>query len=197
MDITNVINKLKNEYRNTQNIINKSIKYSFNYHNSHTDVYYIQENGLQNQILLAIFVDKKCYLTTIYFSLVNDKFQIKPYIPDEIYPHIRKEIFEADNNSPSPYFKKICSVILNSDPIITNYKTDTKNYNFYKNLKDHPFFETFIRKNISPNMKQKIFKRYSNDLAEKIIKYCEQTGKTLRFTSDFNKSHDIMISMHY
>lgn len=41
MDITNTVNKLKNDYRDSKNIINKSIKYSFNYYNSHTSIYYL------------------------------------------------------------------------------------------------------------------------------------------------------------
>lgn len=81
---------------------------------------------------------------------------------------------------------------------MTNYKTDTNNYNFYtyKNHNKCPFFETFIRKNISPKMKKKIWERYSNDLANEIINYCNLTKKTLRFTPDINKAHDIIIAMN-
>lgn len=198
MIITEVVNKLQKEYHNSQNMINKSLKYSFNYYNSHTAIYYLQENGLQNQILLAICVNGKYYLTTIYFSLFNYEYEIKPYIPNEIYSPIKKEIFEKDNYSPEPYFQKICSVILNNNPIITNYKTDTNKYKFYayKAENECPFFETFIRKNISNDMEKKVRERYCNDLANKIIKYCYQTRKTLRFTSDINRAHDIIISMN-
>lgn len=198
MNITNVVNKLKSDYQNTQNIINKSIKYSFDYHNSHTSIYYLQENDLQNQILLVICVNNKYYLTTITFSLINNEYNTRRYIPDEIYPYIKNEMFEKDNYSPVPYFNKMFSVILNNDPITTNYKVDTENCEFhtYKDHKECPLFETFIRKSISPDMKEKIYKRYSNELAKEIIKYCYQTGETLRFTSDFNKSHDIIILMN-
>lgn len=198
MNITNVVDKLHADYHIAQNIINKSIKYSFDYHNSHTGIYYLQDNGLQNQILLVICVNEKYYLTTIYFSLIDNEYQIKPYIPDEIYPHIKKEMFKSDNYSPVPYFQKICAVILNSNPITTNYKTDTEKYKFhtYKDQKECPFFETFTRKNISTDMIEKIQKRYKSDLANRIIRYCHQAGKTLRFTSDINKSHDIIISMN-
>lgn len=198
MDITNVVNKLQNDYHNTQNIINKSIKYVFDYHNSHTAIYYLQENGLQNQILLVICVNDKYYLTTLYFSLINNGYKMPRYIPDEIYPYIRKQMFEKDNNSPARYFDKMFSVILNNDPITVNYKIDTNNYEFhtYKDHKECPFFETFIRKSISSDMKEKIYKRYSYELAKEIIKYCYRTSKTLRFTSDFNKSHDIIILMN-
>lgn len=134
---------------------------------------------MQNQILLAIYINDKYYLTTIYFSLINNKYQIKPYIPNEIYPQISKKIFEGDNYSPVPYFQKICSTILKNNPIITNYKTDTNKYQFYdyKDYNERPFFETFIRKNISPKMKAKIQERYSKDLANEIIKYCYRTKK--------------------
>lgn len=198
MDITNVVNKLQNDYHNTQNIINKSIKYNFDYHNSHTAIYYLKENGLHNQILLVICVNNRYYLAPLYFSLINNEYKMSRYIPDEIYPYIRKEMFEKDNNSPAPYFDKMFSVILNNDPITTNYKADTNNYKFYtyKDHKECPFFETFIRKNISTDMKKKICKRYSYELAKEIIEYCYQTGKTLRFTSDFNKSRDIIILMN-
>lgn len=196
MDITNVVDKLRNDYHNTQNIINKSVKYSFDYHHSHTDIYYLEENGLKNQILLSICVKDKYYLTTICFS--NNDYEINPYIPNEIYQHIKNDIFSMDGYSPVPYFNKLCSVIINKVPIVTDYKDDIKNHNYhiYKDHNECPFFETFTRKNISDNMKEKIYKRYNNDLANKIIKYCYQTGQTLRFTSDFNKAHDIIFAMN-
>lgn len=198
MDITKVVNKLENDYNNAAYVINKSIKYSFNYYNSNTTIYYSKENELQNQIILIICVNRIDYLTTIYFLESNNQYTITPYIPAEIYPHIRQDMFESNNNSPILYFERMCSVILNSHPIVANYGADLSEHDFYV-YNDHnecPFFETFIRKNMSLAMKQKIYKRYDNDLAKKIIAYCKENNQTLRFTSDFNRSHDIVIAMN-
>lgn len=198
MNITDAINKLHTDYQNADNIVNCSIKYSFDYHGSNTSIYYTQENQLGNYIMLIICVNNNYYLTSLYFSEYNGLYEISPYIPKEIYPLISPYIFKQDNYSPVKYFEKICESILNSYPITSNYKTDINKHklHIYQNNQDCPFFECFVRVNMSTNMKKKIRERFNSQLASQIISYCHNIGKTCRFTSDINKAHDIVLAMN-
>ena len=55
-NITNMIDKIFTEYKNSNMIINSALKYRFSYNGYNTDVFYTQKDGLQNQLLLAITV---------------------------------------------------------------------------------------------------------------------------------------------
>lgn len=198
MDITNVVNRLHTDFQNADNIVNRSVKYSFHYHDSDTSIYYTQANQLGNYLMLVICVDNKYYLVSLYFSEYNGLYKIPPYIPEEIYPLICPYIFKQDNYSPVKYFEKICETILNGHPITSNYKTDINKYELheYQNKHDCPFFECFVRVNMSPDMKKKIKAKYDSQLAYQIINYCHNMGKTCRFTPDINKAHDIVLAMN-
>ena len=198
MNITDAINKLYTDYQNPNNIINYSIKYDFNYHNSHTSIYYTQENNLENNIVLIICANNTFYLTSLYFSNHNNLYEITPYIPEEVYPLIRPYIFEQDNNSPIKYFERMFEVILNNHPIITNYQDDINTHHLYiyHNNNNCPFFQCFVRVNMSKDMIDKIRNKYDKQLANQIISYCKQTNKTCRFTPDITKAHDIVLAMN-
>lgn len=198
MNITNVVNKLHTDYQNTDNVVNRSVKYSFRYHDSDTSVYYAKTINLERYITLVVSVNNVYYLISLPIKENNNSFELTPYIPEEVYPLIRPFIFEKDNNSPIKYFEKICSVILNTQPITTNYETDINNHNLYvyHNKCDYPFFQNFVRANMSPDMKKKIKKQYGNPLADQIINYCYNMGKTCRFTPDITKARNIVLVMN-
>lgn len=198
MDITKAVNKLHTDYHNADNIVNRSIKYSFHYHNSYTSVYYIKTNDLGRCIILVVSVNSFCYLMSIPFNESHNLYYITPYIPEEIYPLLYPFIFKKDHNSPVQYFEKIIETVLNTQPITTNYVTDInrKDLYTYKNNFDCPFFQNFVRANMSYKMKNKIRKQFGSDLATQIINYCRNMGKTCRFTSDITKAHDIVLAMN-
>lgn len=71
MKVTNMINKIFNDFENVTLAINSSLKYRFMYNGFQTDVFFTPINGLQNQLLIAITVNGVDYLSTLFFSQNN------------------------------------------------------------------------------------------------------------------------------
>ena len=80
-NITNMIDKIFTEYKNSNMIINSALKYRFSYNGYNTDVFYTQKDGLQNQLLLAITVDNVTYITTLYFYKKDKEYCMQFYLP--------------------------------------------------------------------------------------------------------------------
>ena len=93
----------------------------------------------------------------------------------------------------SVYFEEMCRAIKESEPIPSNHHDyiSGRDYYRYGNETENPFFETFIRKKMSEDMKHKVLALYGSTVAKQILKFCGNT-KTLRFTSDITKSKDIL-----
>ena len=53
-NITNMIDKIFTEYKNSNMIINSALKYRFSYNGYNTDVFYTQKDELQNQSDITI-----------------------------------------------------------------------------------------------------------------------------------------------
>ena len=53
-NITNMIDKIFTEYKNSNMTVNSALKYRFTYNGYNTDVFYTQKDGLQHQLLLAL-----------------------------------------------------------------------------------------------------------------------------------------------
>uniref|UniRef100_UPI00405682E9 hypothetical protein n=1 Tax=Acetatifactor sp. TaxID=1872090 RepID=UPI00405682E9 len=196
MDVTNIVNKLYHDYEDIENQINGSIKYEFEYQNCITRIFYTKQNGLEHQIMLVITSEQVDYLTTVYFSPNDGTYELKRYIPNEIYLALYNAIFKNDNNATTPYFDRMFNTILAGPPTGCNYRNEIHGMNLYQyrnpnNNPDNPFFETVVRKNMSPNMQKKIKEKFEWNVAIKIIKYCTKSNLTLRFTSDIAKATDI------
>ena len=195
MEVTALINKIKNDYQNIDLLVNSALKYRFHYNGYETAVFYTTINGLQNQLSLIITVNGIDYLTTLYFSHNDEKqYYMNYYLPPELYNKVKFTLLFVDHKcNTKPYFEKMSNAIINNNPIPSNYVDDInqKNLYKYKQITDNPYFETTVRKKMSPEMKKKIFIKYNNDVANKIIKYCGNT-LTLRFTSDISRSKDIL-----
>lgn len=195
MNVTKMINKLYNDYQNSDLIVNSAIKYRFVYNGFQTDIFYTLADGLHNQLLIVITVNNVDYLTTLYFlKNQNNEFFMKPYLPPELYHCVQFTLLYKNGKcSTTPYFEQIQLAILNTLPIPSNHKEDIAKrhlYNYHEQ-KDNPFFETVIRRPMSANMITKIKSKYEYPLAQQILRYCGHT-KTLRFTSDFSKPKDIL-----
>lgn len=193
MDVTNLITKIFNDYDNANLHVNRALKYAFEYNGYRTIVYYTREDGLKNQLLLAISVGGTDYLTTLSFSECANHYYMNYYLPPEIYKHLKFSIlFVSGKCATTPYFEQMRQCIINRAPIVVNHRTDIGGMNLYVHQykRDNPYFEMTIRKPMSDKMKEKIKCKYDKNLAQAIFDYCGTT-MTLRFTADISKSQDI------
>lgn len=198
MIVTEYIRKIHRDYQNIGNVVNKSIRYNFPYNNSNTSLYYSCNNRFKNELILIIHYNNTCYLTSMYFSQHNNEYHMNCYIPNEIYTHI-SALFADNEYSPSKYFDYMLKVILKSEPIVADYIDEIKKHkkNVYKYTKDRPFFETFIRKNMSKKMKKKVESYFESNLAKQIVDYCKEINKSLRFTSELSRRNDVVIALRH
>ena len=195
MNVTNLINKILTDYANTNLVVNSSVKYSFLYNDCQTDVFYTRMDELQNQLLIAVTVNGVDYLSTLNFSMNSDnEYFMNYYLPSELYKNVKFTLLYINGKcSTTPYFERMVQTIMNNKPTPSNHRNDISHKNLYHYHKhnDNPFFETIILKSMSDDMVNKIKNKYDSKVAQQIFKYCGHT-KTLRFTSDINKSKDIL-----
>ena len=196
MIVSNVINKIFNEYQNINLTVNSCLKYSFTYNGYKTDVFYTEMDGLQNQILICINIDNIDYISTLNFGLNKDnEYSRNFYLPIELYNKVQFNLLYVDGKcSTTPYFETMVNEIMNNAAIPSNHRDELGRKKIYKyNANESaPYFETIIRKKMSYKMKQKICKKYDSELSNKILEFCGSTH-TLRFTNEINKSKDISV----
>lgn len=196
MIVSNVINKMFNDYQNINLTVNSCLKYSFTYNGCITDVFYTKKDGLQNQILICINVNNIDYISTLNFRLNKDnEYSMNFYLPTELYSKVQFDLLYVGGKcSTTPYFKTMVNAIMNNAAIPSNHRDELGHKKIYKYSANEsaPYFETVIRKKMSSEMKQKICKKYDSELSNKILKFCGNTH-TLRFTNDINKSKDISV----
>lgn len=195
MNVTNMIQKIYDDYQNSDLVVNSSIKYRFFYNGYQTDVFYTTADGLQRQLVIAITIDDINYLTTLYFSRDTDgQYFMNYYLPPELYKSVQFSLLYVGGKcSTTPYFEEMKNAILYGTPVPANHMNELKNRKIhrYKEITDNPFFETVIRKPMSPTMIKKIKRKYDYGVAQQILKYCG-SKKTLRFTADVSRSKDIL-----
>lgn len=197
MIVTDLIKKLCSDYEVSCLQVNHSLKYSFGYNGYLTDIFYTKQDNMQNQLLVAIEVDGITYLSTLYFSKdENENYQMKYYLPPELYDNVKFSLLyiASEKKCPvTPYFNQMHNCIMNTQPEAVNARQNIngRNVHRYGRPEDNPFFETIIRKPMSDDMKEKVWKKYSTAVAKQIFKFCGAT-KTLRFTSDITRAQDIL-----
>lgn len=198
MNVTLMINKIFYDYENTELTVNTSIKYRFMYNGYQTDVFYTTANGLQSQLLICIAINDTDYLSTLYFSKnANDEYFMNYYLTSDLYEKVKFSLLYRNGRcAATPYFESMVQAIMNNAPIPSHHIRELKSRNLYqyKYNEDKPFFDTIIRKNMSNPMKKKINNKYGSAIAQQIITFCG-SNRTLRFTSDFTKSKDILTYM--
>lgn len=196
MVATKAIVKMLNDYNNIGLTINSCVKYSFSYNGYKTNIFYTQENGLQDQFIVVMNVNSTDYLLPIsFFKLSDGNYTISSYIPNELYSKVFPFIFKnGDNYSPVPYMSALIHAIETTLPVGSNYKKDLSSISIYKykTKEAKPYFDTIIRKNMSTEMRKKIFSIYPKDLAYKLTALCGKTH-TLRFTNDLTRAKDILV----
>ena len=195
MIVTETILKILDDYTNINAVVNSSIKYRFTYNQCPTDVFYTTQDGLNNQLLFSLNVDETDYLTSVYFSKDSSgEYYMSAYLPPELYKKVKFKLLLVNGKCDTiPYFEEMCRAIKESEPIPSNHHDyiSGRDYYRYGNETENPFFETFIRKKMSEDMKHKVLALYGSTVAKQILKFCGNT-KTLRFTSDITKSKDIL-----
>lgn len=67
MIVTKAITKMLNDYNNIALTINSCVKYSFIYKGYKTNIFYTQENGLQDQFIVVMNINNTDYLLPISF----------------------------------------------------------------------------------------------------------------------------------
>lgn len=77
MNITNLIEKLHNDYNNLDNRINNTLRYQFEYNTYLTDVLYTEMDGLEQTLRWIVRVDDLDYLIVEYFSLCEETYRKK------------------------------------------------------------------------------------------------------------------------
>lgn len=192
-NITNMIDKIFTEYKNSNMVINSALKYRFSYNGYNTDVFYTQKDGLQNQLLLAITVNNVTYITTLYFHKKDNEYCMQFYLPKELYEQLQFSLLYVDGHcTVTPYFKKMIDHIMENQPISVRHRDELRNYQnyVYEDEKNNPYFKTTRRVSMSAKMRSKIKKKYDEDLATKILDFCGTT-KTLVYTSNIAESKDI------
>ena len=192
-NITNMIDKIFTEYKNSNMIINSALKYRFSYNGYNTDVFYTQKDGLQNQLLLAITVNNVTYITTLYFHKKENEYCMQFYLPKELYEQLQFSLLYVDGHcTVTPYLKKMIDHIMENQPISVRHRDELRNYQnyVYEDEKNNPYFKTTRRVSMSAKMRSKIKKKYDEDLATKILDFCGTT-KTLVYTSNIAESKDI------
>lgn len=197
-NITNMIDKIFTEYKNSNMIINSALKYRFSYNGYNTDVFYTQKDGLQNQLLLAITVDNVTYITTLYFHKKDNEYCMQFYLPNELYERLQFSLLYVDGHcAVTPYFEKMINHIMKNYPIYVRHRDELRNYQnyVYEDEKNNPYFKTTRRVSMSAKMRSKIKKKYDEDLATKILDFCGTT-KTLVYTSNIAESKDIEVYMN-
>jgi len=195
MIVTETILKMLDDYVNIDAAVNSSVKYRFIYNQHTTDVFYTNRDGLQNQLLISLKVDETDYLTSVYFSKDSSgEYYMSAYMPSELYKKVKFKLLLVNGKCDTiPYFEAMCRAIKESEAIPSNHKEylSGKHYYRYGNETENPYFETIIRKKMSPDMRRKVLALYGSTVAKQIFKFCGNT-KTLRFTSDITKSKDIL-----
>ena len=189
MNITNLIEKLHNDYNNLDNRINNTLRYQFKYNTYLTDVLYTEMDGLEQTLRLIVRVDDLDYLIVEYFSRCEDTYTMQTYIDPEIYERIKFSVLLVNGKcKTNPYFEAMKEQLLVNNPIVQ--PNPPRNYYHHQDEEYKPFFETTIRKHMSPQMRDRILKCYSTDLARRILFFCDNT-QTLRFTTDENRAKNI------
>lgn len=197
-NITNMIDKIFTEYKNSNMIINSALKYRFSYNRYNTDVFYTQKDGLQNQLLLAITVDNVTYITTLYFYKKDKEYCMQFYLPNELYEQLQFSLLYVDGHcAVTPYFETMINYIMAHKPISVNHRNELANYHnyVYGDRNNNPYFKTTKRVSMSAKMRNKIKNKYDEDLATKILEFCGTT-KTLVYTSNIAESKDIEAYMN-
>lgn len=196
MIVSNIINKIFNEYQNINLTVNSCLKYSFTYNGYKTDVFYTEMDGLQNQILICINIDNIDYISTLNFGLNKDnEYSMNFYLPIELYNKVQFNLLYVDGKcSTTPYFETMVNEIMNNAAIPSNHRDELgrKKYINIMLMNPHLILKQLYVKKMSSKMKQKICKKYDSELSYKILEICGSTH-TLRFTNDINKSKDISV----
>lgn len=197
-NITNMIDKIFTEYKNTDMIINSALKYRFSYNGYNTDVFYTQKDGLQNQLLLAITVNNVTYITTLYFYKKDNEYCMQFYLPNELYEQLQFSLLYVNGHcAVKPYFETLKNYIMAHKPISVRHRDELRNYQnyVYEDEKNNPYFKTTRRVSMSAKMRNKIKNKYDENLATKILDFCGTT-KTLVYTSNIAESKDIEAYMN-
>lgn len=196
MLITNIIQKLLEDYSIVEFQVNETIKYSFPLGEYITNIYYTKKDGRQNELDICIECNDIQYMFTLPFSCDEEEnYHINTYLSNEIYECLRTTILQHFKyHKTTPYFEGICNTILHNTPVVPHPATKPATPHFHPNnyYDDKPFFQTMVRMTMSTRMQKKIIALYPPEEAEKIFSYCGNTF-TLRFTSDPKKEKEITI----
>lgn len=191
MDITNLIAKLHKDYNNSDNLVNNTLRYQFEYNNFLTDVLYTESAGLEQTLRLIVRVDDVDYLIVEFFSRCEETYTMQTYIDPEIYERIKFSVLFVNGKCrTNPYFDAMREQLLVNDPIV--HPNLPRNYYHHQDDTYKPFFETMVRKHMSPKMRDRILQSYSTDLARRILLFCGNTH-TLRFATDENRARNIEV----
>ena len=189
IDFTTSYNKLNLDLMNYA--VNHSIRYDFQYNGYDCRIYYTHENNLQNVLTLIVDINNVLYPFVIHAINMGT---ITEYIAPEIYQHI-KPVFAPDKYTPHPFFEHICETIQNRNPIYEHFDSHEPRLYHYQNNIHKPYFECFVRQNMSPEMKKRLKNTYPYEFYKDLYQFCREHRITTRFNIDPARAHDIVIEM--
>lgn len=191
--VNEMINKILSDYSNSDLLVNSALKYRFTYNGYITDVFYTENDGLKNQLLLSIMVDDVTYITTLNFHKVKDDYYMMFYLPNELYKRIQFSLLYVNGKcSTKPYFESMKDYIKTHRPITVQHRDELRRRRAYTYKYEHnnPYFKMTRRVPMSKNMRKKIWEKYDKELAIKILEFCGKT-QTLVFSPNIEDSKDI------
>ena len=184
MLFTDAYNRLNYLYANAQVSVNNSLRIDFQFNNSVNSVYYSQDG----ELLLIVEYQSIKYPLNIVIVENNNEYEIGTWIPHEVYSQIKSVLV---NWMPDSLFIAMQNAIFYNPPVISQ-KVDISRKEYYhcKKKENLPFFETFVRQNMSPNMKSRIRSVYCSR-SKDIIDFCTKHDLTLRFTDIKERKRDL------
>lgn len=191
MDITTGFNHILNDWNTISNRVNDVIRYNLHINGHGIALSYTKVNGLGNQLSITWFTPAN-HTITLFFDIkkIDDGYQISTYIPNEYFSKVKYSFNFNEEKPVNSFMSIIFERILTASPVTYNYdqyRQECRAMHF-QNSTDNPFFQCFRRQNISPDMQDKVWRKYTN--AGEIIAFCKKYKYTLQFTADISLAKD-------
>jgi hypothetical protein len=193
MEITTGFIHILKDWETVSNRVNDVIRYNMTINHHRIALCYTKINGLENQLSITWHVGNRDIIVTFDVKEINKKYYMSTYIPNDSFAEI-KGTFDFNETSPvNSFMSDVFNHIPATHPVIYDYNLYRQEHlaMHFQHDTDKPFFNCFIRKNISPEMQRKIKRKYTN--ADEIITFCINYNQTLRFTSDIAHAKEFSV----
>lgn len=191
MDITTGFIHILDNWDTITNRVNDVIRYNLHINGHRIALSYTKINGLGNQLSITWFTPAN-HIITLPFDIkkTDNGYQMSTYIPNDYFPDVKYSFNFKEEQPVNSFISSIFEHILATTPVTYDYDQYRQECHamHFQNIADNPFFQCFRRQNISPQMKHKVWRKYTN--ADEIIAFCTKYHQTLQFTSDIALARD-------